>query len=72
MTKEKSPGRRKPGGFESISTNPIKYQSAVAAVIAIVSTMIPLWGRLGVASKVQNVRLCLYFIPMIILATGNI
>ena len=30
MTKEKSPGRRKPGGFESISTNPIKYQSAVA------------------------------------------
>jgi membrane protease YdiL (CAAX protease family) len=46
--------------------------SAVAAVIAIVSTMIPLWERLGVASKVQNVRPCLYFIPMIILATGNI
>ena len=46
--------------------------SAVAAVIAIVSSMIPLWGRLGVASKVQNVRPCLYFIPMIILATGNI
>ncbi len=46
--------------------------AAVAAVIAIVSSLIPLWKRLGVAAKAQHVRLCLYFLPMIILATGNI
>ena len=46
--------------------------AAVAAVIAIVSSLIPLWKRLGVAAKAQHVRMCLYFLPMIILATGNI
>ena len=46
--------------------------SAVAAAIAIVSSLIPLWKRLGVAAKPQNVRLCLCFLPMILLATGNV
>lgn len=45
---------------------------AVTAVIAIVSTIIPLWEKLGVVAKAQNARLCFYFIPMIILATGNV
>ena len=46
--------------------------SAVAAAIAVVSSLIPLWKRLGVAAKPQNVRLCLCFLPMILLATGNV
>ena len=46
--------------------------SAVAAVIAVVSSLIPLWKTLGVTARPQNARLCLFFIPMIILATGNI
>ena len=46
--------------------------AAVATVIAIVSSMIPLWKKLGIAAKPQNVRLCLYFLPMILLATGNV
>ena len=46
--------------------------TAVAAVIAVVSSLIPLWKRLGVAAIPQHVRLCLYFLPMILLATGNI
>lgn len=46
--------------------------SAVAATIAVVSSLIPLWKRLGVAAKPQNVRLCLCFLPMILLATGNV
>lgn len=46
--------------------------SAVAVVIAIISSVIPLWKKVGVAAKPQNVRLCLYFLPMIVLATGNI
>ena len=39
---------------------------AVAAAIAVVSSLIPLWKRLGVAAKPQNVRLCLCFLPMIL------
>ena len=46
--------------------------TAVAAVIAVVSSLIPLWKRLGVAAIPQHVGLCLYFLPMILLATGNI
>ena len=46
--------------------------AGVAAVIAVVSSMIPLWERLGVAAKAQNVRKCLYFLPMLLLATGNV
>ena len=46
--------------------------SAVAAAIAVVSSLIPLWKRLEVAAKPQNVRLCLCFLPMILLATGNV
>ena len=46
--------------------------TAVAAVIAVVSSMIPLRSRLGVAARPQHVRLCLYFLPMILLATGNV
>ncbi len=46
--------------------------SAVAAAIAVVSSLIPLWKRLGVAAKPQNVRLCLCFLPMILLAAGNV
>ncbi|MBR3178918.1 MAG: CPBP family intramembrane metalloprotease [Clostridia bacterium] len=46
--------------------------SAVTVIIAIVSSVIPLWKKVGVAAKPQNVRLCLYFLPMILLATGNI
>ena len=44
----------------------------VAAVIAVVSSLIPLWKRLGAAAKPQHIRGCLYFFPMILLATGNI
>lgn len=46
--------------------------SAVAAAIVIVSSLIPLWKRLGVSAKPQNVRLCLCFLPMILLAFGNV
>lgn len=46
--------------------------TAVAAVIAVVSSLIPLWRKLGCAAKPQNVRLCLWFLPMILLATGNV
>ncbi|MBQ2061989.1 MAG: CPBP family intramembrane metalloprotease [Oscillospiraceae bacterium] len=46
--------------------------AAVAIAIAVVSTVIPLWKKLGVAARPQNVRMCLYFIPMFILATGNV
>ncbi len=44
---------------------------AVGAAIAVVSTAIPLWKTLGFAARPQNLRLCLYFLPMILLATGN-
>ncbi len=46
--------------------------TAVAAVIVVVSSLIPLWKELGVAARPQQARLCLYFLPMLILATGNI
>ena len=46
--------------------------TVVAAAIAVVSSLIPLWKRLGVSAKPQNVRLCLCFLPMILLATGNV
>ena len=45
--------------------------SAVALAIAVVCAVIPLWKKLGVAARPQNVRLCLYFLPMFLLATGN-
>ena len=46
--------------------------AAVAVLIAVVSSVIPLWEKLGVAARPRNLRACLYFIPMWILATGNI
>ena len=46
--------------------------TAVSAAIAIVSSLIPLWKKLGVTAKPQNTRLCLFFLPMILLATGNV
>ena len=46
--------------------------TAVAAVVAVVSSLIPLWKKLGVAAKPQNARLCLYFLPMILLSSGNV
>ena len=46
--------------------------SAVALAVAVVSSVVPLWKKLGVAARPQNTRLCLYFIPMFILATGNV
>jgi len=46
--------------------------SAVAALIAVVSSVIPLWEKLGVAARPRNLRPCLYLIPMWILATGNV
>lgn len=46
--------------------------AAVSAAIAVVGSLIPVWGRIGVAAKPQNARPCLYFLPMILLATGNI
>ena len=46
--------------------------SAVALAIAAVSTAIPLWKKLGVAARPQNLRACLFFIPMWLLATGNV
>jgi hypothetical protein len=46
--------------------------SAVAAALAVVSSVIPLWKKLGVAARPQNLRLCLYFLPMWLLTTGNI
>ena len=46
--------------------------TAVAAVIAVACSMIPLWRRLGVAAGPRHVRLCLYFLPMLLLATGNV
>lgn len=46
--------------------------AAVSLAVAVVSTVIPLWKKLGVAARPQNLRGCLYFIPMWILSTGNI
>jgi len=45
---------------------------SVATVIAVVSSLIPLWKRLGAAAKPQHICGCLCFFPMILLATGNI
>ncbi len=44
---------------------------AIAIAIAVVSSIVPLWRELGVAARPKHVGLCLYFIPMWILATGN-
>ena len=60
------------GEYGDGSIQSILGLSAITAFIAVVSSIIPLWKKLGVAAKVQNARMCLYFIPMIILATGNI
>ena len=60
------------GGYGDGSIQSILGLSAITAFIAVVSSIIPLWKKLGVAAKAQNARMCLYFIPMIILATGNI
>lgn len=46
--------------------------AAVSLVVAAVSSYIPLWKKLGVTARPQNLRRCLYLIPMILLATGNV
>lgn len=46
--------------------------AVIAAAITVAANLIPLWKRLGVAARPQNTRLCLCFLPMILLATGNI
>ena len=46
--------------------------AAITIAIAAVCTGISLWKPLGVVARPKNLRLCLYFIPMWILATGNI
>ncbi len=45
--------------------------SAVALAVAAVCSLIPLWKKLGVFARPQNARLCLYFLPMFLLATAN-
>ena len=45
--------------------------TAVTALIVLVSSLIPLWKKLGVFAKPQNTRRCLYFLPMLLLAAGN-
>ena len=60
------------GEFGDGSIQSVLGLTAVAAAIAVVSSLIPLWKRLGVSDKPQNVRLCLYFLPMILLAFGNV
>lgn len=45
--------------------------TAVAVVIAVVCTAIPLWEKLGVTARPRNLRACLFLIPMWILSTGN-
>lgn len=45
--------------------------TAVAALIVLVSSLIPLWKKLSVFAKPQNARRCLYFLPMLLLAAGN-
>ena len=44
----------------------------LAIALAAVSTAIPLWEELGVAARPRMLRRCLYFIPLWILATGNV
>ena len=46
--------------------------SAISVTICIVSSLIPLWKKLGVTAKPMNLKGCLYLIPMWILATGNV
>lgn len=46
--------------------------SAVALILALVSSLIPLWKTLGVAARPRQLRSCLYLIPLWLLATGNI
>ncbi len=46
--------------------------SAVAAAVAAACSLVPLWKKLGAAARPQNVRACLYFLPMALLATGNV
>lgn len=45
--------------------------TAVAALLVLVSSLIPLWEKLGVFAEPQNARRCLYFLPMLLLAAGN-
>ena len=45
--------------------------SAVALAVAAVCSLIPLWKKLSVFARPQNARLCLYFLPMFLLATAN-
>ncbi len=60
------------GEFGDGSIQSLLGLTAIAAAIAVVCSLIPLWTRLGVAAKPRNVRLCLYFLPMVVLATGNV
>ena len=46
--------------------------TAVAALVVLASSLIPLWEKLAVFARPQNARRCLYFLPMLLLATGNV
>ena len=59
------------GSFGDGSIWSLAGLTLIAAAIAAVCTAIPLWKHLGVAARPRNVRACLFFIPMWILATGN-
>ncbi len=60
------------GAYGDGSIQSLLGLTAVAAAVAAACGVIPLWERLGVAAGPRNARLCLYFLPMILLATGNI
>ncbi len=60
------------GAYGDGSIQSLLGLSAIAAVLAVVSSRLSLWRELGIAAKPQNVRFCLYFLPMLLLAFGNI
>lgn len=60
------------GEYGDGSVQSLTGLAAVAAAIAVICSLIPLWEKLGVTARPQNVRQCLYFIPMFVLATGNV
>ncbi len=60
------------GAYTDGSIQSLLGLTAVAAAVTAAGSLIPLWGRLGVAARPQNARLCLFFLPMIVLATGNV
>ena len=60
------------GAYGDGSIQSLAGLSAVAVLIAAVSSAIPLWKKLGVAARPRNLRACLFVLPMWLLATGNV